>query len=814
MDGGLVTRPIIAQPAGHFPRAPLTDDQVQEDVVTNLNEHAAAIDTLFSGGGGGGALNLISVKQSPYNATGDGVTDDAAAIGAALTAAMAAGLPLWFPKGTYKISSVINVAASTAVRLIGDDATIVFASVTRNALNFADSSTRVIVDGLTFTGEVNDDKDVNLGIALNFGLNVTNVHVRNCVFNYCRPVFFGSDFAFPGRLQFTNNHVNNAPLPISTSFYSIITNNWFINDESVSTRSHSIYLFGAVEGCIITGNVFRNTGPEDIQIRAGACRWGSKRNFLIEGNYFENSGEYSIWVGSDTDISGGGFNVIGNNFKNCSGCVQMQGCRDSICANNIATWDFEYAGARGAGTAISVNSALIDSTHLNICSGVIVSNNRLVQRHPYFGMITLNTLPVDGDTITVGTVTYTFRDSPTLVNEITISPGDLPETTSFIVSALAGRPLPQSLNPVLRDSTDAFSSEFVGFQAPTNVCVVASNNTFALSTTSSHITITPVVDNRDSCMMAIAVNQAMYPIVLGNSISDFRAGAIDMTNNVEPVVVDNVISGYGFIYGDGNAFSTYRGNRFQMRTPLNAEVLEHKRIISNDGFAVYDDNDLHGPQNLSNKEMRGRAGITAVGDGKPRCFLYYGKEAAVIESCTIPFRWDDGDEIQFGGTGLTTLTVTFKRSSPGALQFNDADSLLALINASTSWRAAYAPFDDFNGDPNPKMLIEIKTVAVGLYANAYMLVTTRSKTCGLSLINNYNTESYARFLGGSAGAVTHTAIFSRLASTSHPAFVQGVNATSQALAPAAYMADAVEGVGYTITHAAPAGTESFSWIIG
>ncbi len=41
-----MARPLIPQPPGRFPRAPFTDDQVQEDIVTNLNEHASAIDSL------------------------------------------------------------------------------------------------------------------------------------------------------------------------------------------------------------------------------------------------------------------------------------------------------------------------------------------------------------------------------------------------------------------------------------------------------------------------------------------------------------------------------------------------------------------------------------------------------------------------------------------------------------------------------------------------------------------------------------------------------------------------------------------------
>lgn len=49
-----------------------------------------------------GTEAVINVKDSPYSATGDGTTDDTSAIASAVTAAISAGKPLYFPPGTYK----------------------------------------------------------------------------------------------------------------------------------------------------------------------------------------------------------------------------------------------------------------------------------------------------------------------------------------------------------------------------------------------------------------------------------------------------------------------------------------------------------------------------------------------------------------------------------------------------------------------------------------------------------------------------------------------------------------------------------------
>lgn len=54
-------------------------------------------------------LGGISVKDAPYNAAGNGTTDDLAALQAASDAAQAAGVPLWIPPGVYRITGTWHI---------------------------------------------------------------------------------------------------------------------------------------------------------------------------------------------------------------------------------------------------------------------------------------------------------------------------------------------------------------------------------------------------------------------------------------------------------------------------------------------------------------------------------------------------------------------------------------------------------------------------------------------------------------------------------------------------------------------------------
>lgn len=66
---------------------------------------------------------MINVKDAPYNAVGDGITDDSNAVEAAFAAALAAGVDgteIFFPRGTYNLATWTFPTLTDPIRLRGE----------------------------------------------------------------------------------------------------------------------------------------------------------------------------------------------------------------------------------------------------------------------------------------------------------------------------------------------------------------------------------------------------------------------------------------------------------------------------------------------------------------------------------------------------------------------------------------------------------------------------------------------------------------------------------------------------------------------
>jgi hypothetical protein len=141
----------------------------------------AALATVF-------ANDYFSVKD--FGARGDGTTDDTAAIAAALTAASAKGGVVFFPSGSYRITSTLRIAAGT-IALLGEGfaSKILFnGSTVGTAIAMADTTqrTNILISNLRITSSTSGQ-----------GLGIDASHFAICRFSNLSidgPVNAGIDF--------------------------------------------------------------------------------------------------------------------------------------------------------------------------------------------------------------------------------------------------------------------------------------------------------------------------------------------------------------------------------------------------------------------------------------------------------------------------------------------------------------------------------------------------------------------------------------------------------------------------------------------
>lgn len=177
--------------SGSAPSNPVTLQAIADLWKTNAGNSAGnSIDFKVTAGGVTKTLAqwmgiisgsiVFNVKDPTYGAEGDGVTDDAAAIQAAIDAANAAGGGVvYFPPGTYRTETFLNV--SDGVSLVGSGPTA--SEITRDdatngdVINIqAQTEHHSTISGLKIT-----HSQASSGRVLDFGAQAADTIVSNCV---------------------------------------------------------------------------------------------------------------------------------------------------------------------------------------------------------------------------------------------------------------------------------------------------------------------------------------------------------------------------------------------------------------------------------------------------------------------------------------------------------------------------------------------------------------------------------------------------------------------------------------------------------
>lgn len=290
------------------------------DWKVNIGGTATTLETAF----GNLAGLVFNVKNPIYGAVGDGVTNDQAAIQAALAAAVAAGGgTVFFPKGTYLISTAIEWSHLVGMLGIGGGLSVITTNSAVNArmitlTSGTGGSQPTTISGMTFAATV-----ANSGEQLyTSGSTVVNLLVTNC--------WFGSTSTCIGRKTWIN---------AAGSRVVFQDCRWSVNDASLYPVTTGSDVYASYYRCffITTGT----TAPSDLLRVQGTCD-------VVHGCVFDNTSVSSAGTYAGIQQANtGGLYVAGCTFRSNAqvfdSCIDLTGGHVTCHGNNFggqaaSTW--------------------------------------------------------------------------------------------------------------------------------------------------------------------------------------------------------------------------------------------------------------------------------------------------------------------------------------------------------------------------------------------------------------------------------------------------------------------------------------------
>lgn len=288
----------------------------------------------------------VNVKASPFNAKGDGVTDDTAAITAAL-AALATGGALVFPLGTYKITAALAITKACTI-FSCEGATVTQATTGQGA--FTITASHVLLDGLTVVGPQYASQNVNEDAIHITGASaaaaISNVSIRNCTISTWG--FYGIFAEFVTDLAILDNgltNINYAAILGSSVQRGVIQGNRITNVTNGGANAYGISLTRR-------GN---QTSLTDYP-RSSAVS--------VSGNLVQ---DVPRWTGIDTH-AGTRLTITGNTITNCKLGIHCGASTDATTADAYAPTEIAIAG-NSLDSQITTGTATYGITLVGVLSG-------------------------------------------------------------------------------------------------------------------------------------------------------------------------------------------------------------------------------------------------------------------------------------------------------------------------------------------------------------------------------------------------------------------------------------------------------------
>jgi hypothetical protein len=320
--------------------------------------------------------HITNVKTNPYNAAGDGTTDDTAAIQAAIIGG--AGGTVYFPAGTYKITAHLHISASHT--------RLEFAHGAKIQIGAAANCDGFIIDNglheISFVGMEFDGNQANQSSgtckAIQGANDLTDFLEFNCYFHdlygvssYCN-YFYGSGYE---RFRFVNNRVGAK----GRTFAVCIGMNDLLIDGLLAVQGRGNIQWGGGARCKIT-NVIQYapshdavSGEQQMIVIAGDASgdkyktdttdWEVSNCSLING-YGD-----CLWIGPSSRGR-----VVGCRIRT-EGDVTSADCGASLNgADNVTYIGCEISYAGSAGIAVDRSPDMLNLTDVVFTSGTTVTS--------------------------------------------------------------------------------------------------------------------------------------------------------------------------------------------------------------------------------------------------------------------------------------------------------------------------------------------------------------------------------------------------------------------------------------------------------